>query len=200
MPILHRHVTPDIPALAAGNGKIVFNAGGISHRTPIVVTAALGGTLGLDAAALERDGSYWGPLPSIPGSFGLASLSWSYRIGCLHRFWNGDVTWDPTCYGPDYMVHEFYYSAENYLDAYFWHNHYYDHYQDGTYNGFNRLETRSAAVSTGEASRAADLVVSAYCHLGLVSDPGENAYFWVAHLLEDSYTPDTGEVIKLTVR
>ena len=200
MPILHRHVTPDIPALAAGNGKIVFNAGGISHRSPIVVTAALGGTLGLDATALERDGSHWDPLPSIPSTFSLASLSWSYRIGCLHGYWNGDYTWDPTCYGPDYMVHEFYYPDENSLDAYFWWNHYYYHYQDGTINGSDRLETRSAAVSTGEASLAADLVVSAHCHLGLVSDPGENAYFWVAHLFEGSDASDTVEVVKLTVR
>ena len=195
MPILHRHVVPNVPAWTADNGKIVFNAGGISHRNPIVVTAALGGTLGLDAAALD-----WEPIPAIPGSFNLAGLRWSYRVGRQNRYWNGNVTWDPTCYGPDDMFYETHVRAGNSLDAYFWLNHCYDHYEDGTILSGNRLETRTAAVSTGDATLAAELAVSAHCQVGLVSDPGENAYFWVAYLFEDSTSPDTMETFKLTLR
>jgi len=45
MPLIYRHVVPNVPAWTADNGKLVYNSGGISRRRPLTITAALGGTL-----------------------------------------------------------------------------------------------------------------------------------------------------------
>ena len=46
MPILHRHVVPNVPAWTADNGKIVFGAGGApSHRAEMRLSITFGGSI-----------------------------------------------------------------------------------------------------------------------------------------------------------
>ena len=47
MPILHRHVVPNVPALTAGNDAIVFRNGAPSHQRKMKFSLAWGGDLGI---------------------------------------------------------------------------------------------------------------------------------------------------------
>ena len=67
MPILHRHVVPNVPAWTADNGKIVFGAGGApSHRAEMRLSITFGGSI-----------NFTGGLWKGPSSLGVFANSWT---------------------------------------------------------------------------------------------------------------------------
>lgn len=66
MPILHRHVVPNVPAWTADNGKIVFRNGAPSHQAGMRLSITVGGSI-----------SFTGPLWEGPSSINVAQNSWT---------------------------------------------------------------------------------------------------------------------------
>ena len=54
MPILHRNVVPNVPSWTADNGKIIHNAGGISHRAEMRLSISFGGYISFGPTVTAR--------------------------------------------------------------------------------------------------------------------------------------------------
>lgn len=74
MPILHRHVVPNVPAWTADNGKIVFRNGAPSHRADLSLFASFGGSIGFND---DGDEPVYPPVTNFATSYTLPSKSLS---------------------------------------------------------------------------------------------------------------------------
>ncbi len=81
MPILHRHVVPNVPALAADNGKIVFRAGKPSHQAPMDFFVEWSGDVGFSAFKSWYDANNTLGYVVAPGQTATAAM--------INAGWNG---------------------------------------------------------------------------------------------------------------